>query len=207
MNNIFNFDYTFYRDTPFSASIVSREDPIPWKKLLLQDQNAYFLIMALEEAMVGKRLVCIIAIITAFLAACADDADEPYLQFSGGGFIFNYRLATADYGFFVRVIKELPEGSVLEASFENPAGGPPVIVTEKSVPSSKGYTFRTPPLSGIIANRPYRVILRLLSAEKGVELAHFERTYESDLDQKVLPKTPPTVGPGYHQPPKKDENP
>jgi len=153
--------------------------------------------------MVAKSFTVALLVVATFLVGCGDEKDKPFLQFSGGGFIFNYRLATADYGFVARVVKELPEGSVIEATFDNPAGGPPIVIVEKSVSGSKGYMFRTPSLTGIKANYPYKVVLRLLAAKEGVELARYERTYKSDLDQSVLPDQPLTVGPGYHQPPNK----
>ena len=54
-----------------------------------------------------------------------DPAAKPYLAFAGGGFIFNYRVSDVFYGFNVHVTKPLASGSIIEAEFEDPAGGRP----------------------------------------------------------------------------------
>ncbi len=56
-----------------------------------------------ETLMSRRSLVALLASLF-LLAACEEKAsDEPYVEFVGGGFIFNYRLAEAYYGFLVRV--------------------------------------------------------------------------------------------------------
>ncbi|MCW9034965.1 MAG: hypothetical protein OQJ97_12160 [Rhodospirillales bacterium] len=122
------------------------------------------------------------------------------MEFSGGGFIFNYRLAIVDYGFVVKVNREPPAGATLETSFENPAGGPPIVDIQTVVPGNKGYMFRTPPVKGVEANKFYMATLKILEAETKKELASYSRSFNSDLDQSVLPEHPLTLGPGYHQP-------
>ena len=52
------------------------------------------------------------------LSGCGEDSAKPYVEFAGGGFIFNYRTANHYYGFVVRQKKPLPAGSKLEARFE-----------------------------------------------------------------------------------------
>jgi hypothetical protein len=136
------------------------------------------------------------------VAACSapQDGDKPYVEFIGGGFIFNYRLAEADYGFVAAVKRPLPTDTVLEAEFENPEGDEPIIVQQTAKWGRTSYLFRTPPLQGIKANRDYRVELRLVNSATAEVIARYTKTYRSDVDQDILPKTPPVVGPGYHQP-------
>lgn len=136
------------------------------------------------------------------VTACSvpQDGDKPYVEFIGGGFIFNYRLAEADYGFVAAVKRPLPTGTVLEAEFENPEGDEAIIVRQPAKWGRTSYLFRTPPLQGIKANRDYRVELRLVNSATAEVIAHYTKTYRSDVDQDILPKTPPVVGPGYHQP-------
>jgi hypothetical protein len=64
------------------------------------------------------------------LASCSgsESDDRPYLEFIGGGFIFNYRLAEADYGFVAKPVRRIPAGTILEAVFEDPNGGEPIVV-------------------------------------------------------------------------------
>ena len=143
-----------------------------------------------------KRLA-LLAIV--FLVACAEDSDDkPYLEFMGGGFIFNYRLAQADYGFVAKPVRRIPDGTIIEAVFENPSGGKPLVIRQTAEWGRTQYVFRTPPVEGIEANRDYRVELRLLGATDQHVIATYSKTFRSDVDQTILPKYPPVVGPGYH---------
>lgn len=141
-------------------------------------------------------------VLGATLTACnsGDSNDKPYLAFAGGGFIFNYRLATADYGFVARVMRTIPPGSIIEAEFENPAGGDPIVLRQSTKAGRSSYVFRTPSLQGVRANRDYYVVLRLLDPEHE-EFASYRKGFRSSVDQDVLPETPPVVGPGYQRAP------
>jgi hypothetical protein len=132
----------------------------------------------------------------AIMAAC-DDASKPYVEIEGGGFIFNYRIAEAFYGVSLRPMRRLEPGTVLEVEFENPAGGTPYIVRETVEARRLSYMLRTPGLSGVEKDRPYRVQVRVLAPGDGRLLASYEQTLKSDLDQSVLPSRPLTIGPGY----------
>ncbi len=136
-------------------------------------------------------------------AACSPggDGNEPYLEFIGGGFIFNYRLAEADYGFVVKPKRRIPDGTILEATFENPSGGAPLVVREAARWGRLQYVFRSSPVHGVKANRDYRVELRLLDPTDGHVLATYTKTFRSDVDQSILPESPPVVGPGYQPAP------
>jgi hypothetical protein len=139
-------------------------------------------------------------IVGATLGACdsGDSGDKPYLSFAGGGFVFNYRLATADYGFVARVMRTIPAGSLIEAEFENPAGGDTIVLRQSTRAGRSSYVFRTPPLQGVRANRDYQAVLRLLDSEQR-EFAIYRKSFRSSVDQNVLPETPPVVGPGYQR--------
>jgi len=132
------------------------------------------------------------------LAGC-EQAGPPYLEAQGGSFIFNYRLAQAYAGVMVvpRVHKTFPKGSIIEVSFQDPAGGP-AIVMKKDVtdPRRLTYSFETPALRGIKANTDYTATIRLIGADGG-ELDKLVKIFRSDVDESVLPKKPPVIGPGY----------
>ena len=132
-------------------------------------------------------------------AACAGE-DGPYLEFLGGGFVFNYRLAEADYGFVVKRLRRMPEYAVLEARMEDPAGGEPFVVRQAAANDRFEYVFRSPPVRGVRAGRDYRVEVRLLGPG-GRVLATYARDFRSDVDQAVLPEKPPVSGPGYQAAP------
>lgn len=135
------------------------------------------------------------------LAACGDNSKTPYLEFAGGGFIFNYRYSEAYYGFVVRIRKPLPEDAMLEARFEVPEGRPDYIVTAKTAPGKLQYMFRTEPLHGIVKGHGYRAAIRLLDGATGGEIASYEKTFRADFDQSSLPGKPLVVGPAYQQAP------
>ena len=144
-----------------------------------------------------KRAV-IIAAMGLYLAACDDASkDEPYLEFVGGGFIFNYNVAEAYYGFVARARKKIPPGTVLEAEFENPSGGSPFVVRQEARAGQIDYTFRSPSLQGVKAEVDYRVELRLVDPANRQIMARYSRAYQSSEDQDILPSKPLTAGPSY----------
>ncbi len=156
-----------------------------------------FVEMQLFEIMPGVRSVLLSAAIAALLLGCAEDPDKPYLEFAGGGFIYNYRLATADYGFVVRRSKKIPTGTIIEAEFEDPAGGPPIVIRQTASSTRLSYKFETPPVKGIKAGRDYRVEVRLIDPGNNEVFARYSKTFHADVDQDILPEKPPVVGPGY----------
>jgi hypothetical protein len=134
----------------------------------------------------------------ALAAACMED-DGPHLEFLGGGFVFNYRLAEAEYGFVVKRLRRIPDGAIIEARLENPAGGEPFVLRETAAWDRLEYVFRSPPVRGVQAGRDYRVEVRLLDPADRRVIATYARTFRSDVDQAVLPERASVVGPG-HQP-------
>ena len=154
-----------------------------------------------------RRFVLLLFALT--LAACdGGEGEGPYFEFAGGGFLFNYRYAEATYGFVARVLRKPPAGGVLVAVFEDPAGGPDIVLSQPVRAGRSSYTFETPPVTGVQKAVDYRVELRLLApsqsgTEPGAEtdvLATIARTFRSSQDQAVLPREGLGTGPGYHRP-------
>lgn len=133
------------------------------------------------------------------LAACEDDTAKPHLEFAGGGFVFNYRNADHFYGFVARQRKPLPEGSILEARFEVPGGEETVRLPAQ--PGQLQYSFKTGNLRGIVKDHPYRATLILRDGKTGAEIARYEKSFATSVDQASLPDKPLVVGPGYAEPP------
>jgi hypothetical protein len=140
-----------------------------------------------------KRIALLIALL---LAGCGEDTSAPYMEILGGGFIFNYRIADAYYGFVARPKRALPDGAQLEVLFEIPGGGPPFVVREPVKEGQIQYSFRTVSLHHVLKGHPYKATLRVLDAA-GQELAHYEKSFTSDVDQDTLPQKPLVTGPGY----------
>lgn len=134
-------------------------------------------------------------VVAAAVAGCEAPAG-PAIAIEGGGFVFNYRIAEVFYGVAVKPLRKLAPGTVLVAEFEDPAGGPDIVVREIVTGGRLSYGLRTPAVSGVRAGRPYRVVITVQAAD-GTEVGRLERTFTSDLDQEANPVRPLTIGPGY----------
>jgi hypothetical protein len=67
------------------------------------------------------------------------------------------------------------------------------------------YSFKSPEITGVVKDHPYKVVMRLLDAE-GKELGRYEHSYKSDIDQAAMPDKPLVVGPGYQKNPELNAN-
>lgn len=137
------------------------------------------------------------------LGACRDSGEGDYVNVSGKIFVFNYRIAVATYLLTLAKLRPLPDGSMLETTFENPAGGDPMIVRQKIWPTTEKITVESPPVKCVKANREYKVSMRLEDSN-GKLLQTIERKMISDTDQSVMPDKPLVVGPFYDPNPDKD---
>jgi len=144
-----------------------------------------------------KRSFFAAAALASVLAGCSSEDDKsPYLELRGGGFLFNYRIAEATGSLVVGPLRKLPANAVIEVDFENPAGGTPIVLRQEAKPDEDKFDFNTPPLKGIVKDKPYAVTIRLLDKD-GRELQRIEKPFKSSLDQAMLPDKPLSVGPGY----------
>ena len=132
------------------------------------------------------------------VGACEEKATDPYLEITGGGFIFNYRIGEAFYGFVAKPLRAIPEGTEIVAAFEDPAGGQPLIIRQQAKPNLIQYSFRTPGVKKVEKSKPYKVSVNLIDPETGKSFSTIERSFSSSIDQKDLPSEPLTMGPGYH---------
>lgn len=144
--------------------------------------------------MVGRVVIWLALAAILGLGACSEKG--PYLEVSGGGFVYNYRLSEAYAGFVAAPRRTLPENSRIEATFENPSGGPPIVIAKDVTPGRREYSFTTDALKGIVANRDYDVTVRLIAAD-GKTIETIDKKLHSDLDQSILGDKPLTIGPGY----------
>jgi len=109
----------------------------------------------------------------------------------------NYRLASAEYGFVVKRLRRVADGTILEARLEDPGGGAPFVLRETASWDRVEYVFRSPTLRGVRAGREYRVEVRLIDPADGRVLASVARGFRSEVDQSVLPERATVVGPGH----------
>ena len=120
-----------------------------------------------------------------------------YAEITGGGFIYNYRIADIRAGITVGLVKPLPLGTRLVAEFESPQGGK--IEIEQAVSHARrNYSFETPSLRDVEADRAYTAVLHVLDAKTGQEIEHHEKGLKSGVAPKAMPTKALTIGPGYH---------
>jgi hypothetical protein len=132
-----------------------------------------------------------------FLGGCKEDESKPYLEFVGGGFVFNYRNAEAFYGFVAKPVRAMPEGAMIEVSFDVPGFPEKYVIREPARAGQLQYMFRTPPLRGIQKHHDYKAVMRVIDGRNNAELAQYSKTFRSDVDQASLPDKPLVIGPGY----------
>jgi len=148
-----------------------------------------------------RRIIAVAGVLLLILlsfgwATRHDPSEKPYLDVLGGGFIYNYREGEEFYGLTTKIQKPLAEGSIVEVEFENPAGGKPFIVSERVTARTDRYTFQSPDIHGVVANKPYHVEIRIYDRERTKLIWSTSRNYKSDLDESVVPKKPLVIGPG-----------
>ena len=124
-----------------------------------------------------------------------EDLDEP-LKLSGKVFIFNYRVAEATYVVTLARNGPLPEPSFVETTFENPAGGSPLVTRSKIFPFWDKVSLESPPVHCVVKDRPYAISIRILDGRDKV-LQTIETTLTSSLDQTIMPGKALVVGPVY----------
>lgn len=131
------------------------------------------------------------------LAGCGeDDPAKPYLEIAGGGFIVNYRVADSYYGFVAKPVRALPEGAVIEVTFELPGKGKFETIREPARAGQLQYLFRTQSLTGIERGHRYKMAMRLIDAS-GKELGAYGKEFPADFDVSLIPEKPLVDGPGY----------
>lgn len=145
--------------------------------------------------MITRRLL-VLACVALALTACADE-DKPPLQIIGGSFVFNYRIAQLTYGVVVRQLRPLPQGSIVEASFDLPGTSDKYVLTKPARAGTLQYSFESVPLKGVKKGEKYTVRIRVLKAGGTEEIFMAEKTYTVDVDQSTLPSKPLVTGPGY----------
>lgn len=138
----------------------------------------------------------IVAVISALLLTACSESKGRFVEVERGGFLFDYQLAEVKAGFIAKTLKPLPDGGMLEASFEDPTGGAAYIVRQPAT-GAEEYNFVSPPIKGLVKDKDYEVILRVRDAQ-GNELQRIEMAFASDTDGSVLsepnsapPKIPP----------------
>jgi hypothetical protein len=131
------------------------------------------------------------------LGACRQSGGEgEYFETAGKLFVFNYRVATATYLVNLKPLKPVGDGETAVVTFENPAGGDPIVVRQKIWPMLDKTTIESPPLRCVVKDRPYAVTIEIVGPD-GTMLQTIKTTMTSSEDQSILPDRPLVVGPAY----------
>lgn len=143
---------------------------------------------------IGISLLAILAVLG--LSGCQRDEPRDVAKISGRMFVFNYRVAIATYLVTLQRVAPIRDGSTVEASFENPRGGPDLTAQARIFPADEKIAVQSPPVECVKQDRPYKVTLRIKGPEGDI-LQTIETTIRSDTDQSLLPAKPLVVGPLY----------
>jgi hypothetical protein len=131
------------------------------------------------------------------LVACRESGGEgEYFATAGKLFVFNYRVATATYLVNLKPLKAVGDGETAVATFEDPAGGEPIVVRQKIWPRLDKTTIESPPLRCVVKDKPYAVKIEIVGPD-GAVMQTIKTTMTSSEDQKILPDRPLVVGPVY----------
>lgn len=144
----------------------------------------------------GSALAALILSAGLLLGGCRDSGDGDFFAVSGRLFEFNYRLGIATYVVTLKPLRPMASDQTAVVDFENPAGGPPLVVTQKIWPKLQHQTLTSPPLTCVVKDKPYAVSIRIEDA-KGTVLQTLKTTLVSDQDQTILPDKPLVTGPIY----------
>ena len=131
------------------------------------------------------------------VSACRESGGEgEYFRIDGKIFVFNYREARATYLVNLVPLKPVEDGQTAVASFEDPAGGEPLVVRQKIWPKMAKTTIESPALRCVIKARPYAISIKIEGPDGAVRQT-LETTLASKDDQSILPDKPLVVGPLY----------
>jgi hypothetical protein len=156
----------------------------------------------LTRLIVTSRLAVVTSLLAALLglAACQRETGPDPLELTGKMFVFNYRLAYATYLITLTKTEPVPDGSIVMATFENPAGGAPLVLERKLFQQLDKVVLESPDITCVRKEHPYRVTIDVKGPD-GTVLQSLETSVTSDLDQDILPAKALIVGPAYDKNP------
>lgn len=131
------------------------------------------------------------------LGGCRDSGGEgEYFETAGKLVVFNHRVARATFLINLKPLKPVGEGQTAVATFENPAGGAPIVVRQKIWPRQQMTTIETPGVRCIVKDKPYQVSINIEGPD-GTVMQTIKTKMISSEDQNLLPDAPLVVGPFY----------
>ena len=147
-----------------------------------------------------RKYLAILLPLALALAACQRETGGDPLKLTGKMFVFNYRLAYATYLVTLEQMAPLPDGTVVKAEFENPAGGAALTLERRIFPNLPKVVLESPDVTCVKKARPYKVTIAVVGPDGGT-LQSIETQVTSSADQSILPAKALVVGPGYDKNP------
>ena len=138
------------------------------------------------------------AIVLALLAASCNQSGD-YLAVAGGGFMFNYRIAEASYGIALKPMRELPADGIIEASFENPAGGAPIIDEQGRAVQPDAHRLRHAAGHGGGEEAPLQGHRRAEGRRRSRRCRRSRRALRRTSTSRCCRSKPLAIGPGYQK--------
>ncbi len=130
------------------------------------------------------------------LGACRDTGKEALFEITGRLVVFNYREAMLTYIVTLKPLKPIEAGQVAVTTMDNPAGGEPLVFSQKLFPGHTKVTIESPPLECVVKDRSYKVSIHV-NGPDGALLQDIETTMVSAQNEDMLPDRKLVVGPGY----------
>ncbi len=143
-----------------------------------------------------KPMMFALVMVLSMVTGCRESPPDAYVAITGKIFIFNYRVATANYVVTLAKVRAIPDGSVVQTRFDDPAGGAPILVEQKVWPRLDKIAIESPPVFCIVKEKPYAFEIEIKTID-GTVLQKLSGTVVSSLDQTVMPDRPLVVGPAY----------
>ena len=134
------------------------------------------------------------------LSSCQRETGPDPLELTGKMFIFNYRLAYATYMITLTKTEPVPDGSLVVATFENPAGGAPLTLERKLFARLDNVVLESPDVTCVMKQKPYTVTIEVKGPD-GAILQTLKTSVISNLDQDIMPAKALVVGPAYDKNP------
>ena len=131
-----------------------------------------------------RKYLAILLPLALALAACQRETGGDPLKLTGKMFVFNYRLAYATYLVTLEQMAPLPDGTVVKAEFENPAGGAPLTLERRIFPNLPKVVLESPDVTCVKKARPYKVTIAVVGPDGGT-LQSIETQVTSSADQSI----------------------
>jgi hypothetical protein len=150
--------------------------------------------------MTQKRLAAALLAAIMGLYACQRETGPDPLELTGKMFVFNYRLAYATYMITLTKTEQVPDGSMVTATFEDPSGGPPLTLDRKLFAKLDKVVLESPDVTCVKKQKPYAVTIEVKGPD-GTVLQTLKTSVISNLDQDIMPAEALVVGPAYDKNP------